>query len=92
MRAVPVPRTLDTPARFLFWDVDYVMVATVGFCIGLIVAGITLGLCSMVVFSMGWSRARAGAGVSRAFAEMYWNLPVDVFERVPASARRHFVG
>lgn len=89
---IPVPRTLDALPRFLFWEVDYVLVAAVGFCIGAIVAGTAFGFVTSIAMTYGWSRARSGAGVGRAFAFLYWHLPSDVFERVPASARRHFLG
>lgn len=89
---IEVPRTLDAAPRFLFWDIDYVLVAGVGLSVGLIVHGISVGLAVMVLFCWGWSLARSGRGVNRALAFFFWHLPFDVFERVPASARRHFMG
>ena len=78
MKRVSVPLTLDAPARFLFWDADYVMVAACGFGCGTIIAA--------------WWAGIAVGGVARAFALFYWHLPFDLFKRVPASARRHFFG
>ena len=89
---VPVPRTLDACPRFLFWELDYVMVTVVGFAVGQIIAGWAAGLAAAVVFCRAWVRIRAGGGVAAAFAHIYWHCPVDVFKRVPASARRHFIG
>ncbi len=89
---VKVPRTLDASSRFLFWDVDYVMVAGVGTAVGVIIDGLTMGVITGGVFCWMWAKARAGGGIARAFAELYWHLPFDVFSRIPASARRHFIG
>ena len=92
MNLVPVPRTLDAQPRFLFWDLDYVCIAAVGFAAGLIVATWFWGTAAAAVLCMAWARARAGGGTAAAFAALFWHLPFDVFIRVPASARRHFIG
>lgn len=89
---VAVPRTLDASPRFLFWEVDYVMVAGVGLDVGLIISGLTFGIVTCAAFCWLWAKARAGGGVAKAFAMLYWHLPFDVFGRIPASARRHFIG
>lgn len=89
---VPVPRTLDASPRFLFWEIDYVLVAGVGLGVGIIISGLTFGFATCAVFCWLWAKARAGGGVSKAFATVYWHLPFDVFSRIPASARRHFIG
>jgi type IV conjugative transfer system protein traL len=92
VQTVPVPRTLDAPARFLFWDSDYVLVAMGGFVVGLLVSGLGAGMIGAVLFVWAWKRARAGGPVSRAVALAYWHMPLDFFRRVPQSARRHFIG
>ena len=89
---VGVPRTLDASPRFLFWELDYVMVAGVLLSIGIILSGAMVGCLTAAAGCMLWKRARAGGGVARAFALVYWHLPFDVFGRIPASARRHFIG
>ncbi len=92
MRPVPVPLTLDAPPRFLFFDIDYVLVALVGLILGIVLNGFGLGLILLGLFCHIWSRLRSGRGVNRALALSFWHLPFDVFTRVPASARRHFLG
>ena len=87
-----VPRTLDASPRFLFWEIDYVMMASAALSIGIIMSGAFLGCAAAAAACALWSKARAGGGVARAFALVYWHLPFDVFGRVPASARRHFTG
>lgn len=89
---VQVPRTLDARARFLFWEIDYVFMAVGGFGIGLAISGWGTGLLIGVLLSHLWARMRVGGGVNKALALLYWHLPFDVFARVPASARRHFLG
>lgn len=87
-----VPRSLDAPPRFLFWDLDYVLVAVCGFGVGLIISNWFWGVGIGALFCWLWMLARAGGGTARAFAVIYWHLPFDIFHRVPASARRHFIG
>lgn len=52
MKRVSVPLTLDAPARFLFWDADYVMVAACGFGCGTIIAAWWAGIAVGVIFCM----------------------------------------
>lgn len=92
MQWIEVPRTLDAPARFLFWDFDYVMVASVGLVMGLMISGVTAGLVATVGLTWLWRRLRAGSGVDRVLALLYWHLPMDIFNRLPVSSRRHFLG
>ena len=89
---VRVPRTLDASPRFLFWEIDYVMIFAAALAIGIIMSGAFTGCLAAAGACALWSKARAGGGVARAFALAYWHLPFDVFRRVPASARRHFTG
>lgn len=92
MKPVPVPLTLDAPPRFLFFDIDYVLVASVGLTLGIVLHGVGFGMVLSCLLCWGWSRARSGRGVNRALALCFWHLPFDVFKRVPASVRRHFLG
>lgn len=92
MQRVPVPRTLDAPPRFLFWDFDVVAVVCFGFMAGMILSGVALAFILAIASWKGWSRARAGRGAPKAFALFYWYTPFDCFVRAPASARRHFIG
>lgn len=92
MKRVAVPLTLDAPARFLFWDIDYVLVASSAFLLGCVISGLGFAFVLGFLAPYAWSRARSGHGVNRALATVYWHLPLDTFTRVPASARRHFVG
>ena len=89
---VPVPRTLDAPPRLLFFDLDYCLVFAVGFVIGADFAVWWAGVLVGCAGVKAWSRARAGGGVAKAFALLYWHLPFDLLRRVPASSRRHFAG
>ena len=60
--------------------------------IGIVLHGVGFGMVLSGLLCWGWSRARSGRGVNRALALCFWHLPFDVFKRVPASARRHFLG
>ena len=63
MKPVPVPLTLDAPPRFLFFDIDYVLVASVGLTLGIVLHGVGFGMVLSGLLCFGWSRARSGRGV-----------------------------
>ena len=57
MQTVPVPKTLDARARFLFWDSDYVLVAMGGFVAGLLVSGLGAGMIGALLFAWAWKKS-----------------------------------
>lgn len=92
MAKVPVPRTLDALPRVLFFELDYFIVFMLPFALGTRSAAWWVGVLLGLVCVKWWSRARAGGGVARGYAMLYWAIPFDLLQRVPASSRRHFVG
>ena len=60
---VSVPRTLDASPRFLFWEIDYVMIFAAALAIGIIMSGAFTGCAAAAGACALWSKARAGGGV-----------------------------
>jgi conjugal transfer pilus assembly protein TraL len=88
-----VPRTLDSPPRFFFWDLDVAMVFLL--CLGIgIVAGFTMTFAIIGIFlASAFSRMRSGQHPGYLLHLMYWYLPISVgFKRTPPSYERYFIG
>ena len=69
MQRVAVPKTLDAPPRFLWWDCDQVFVFGSGLVIGLAVSGMALAIATAVFLTWVWNRAKGGRGVARALLD-----------------------
>ncbi len=87
-----VPRTLDDPPKFLFWEFDVALVFLACLFVG-IMAGffLTSILCGVAA---GWGMGRLKAGQQRGYAlhQLYWVLPLKLFRRTPPSCVRDFLG
>ncbi len=87
-----IPRTLDDPPRFLFWEFDVAIVflacVFMGIMAGFFLSSILLGLAA------GWAMGRLKAGQQRGYAlhQLYWHLPLKTFRRTPPSCVRDFLG
>lgn len=88
----PIPRELDTEAKFLLWDFDIVACFTVGVAIGIVIGHFWTGTLMGFIFAKGWSRLRTGQAKGFALHTLYWTLPCNPFKRMPASHRRDFIG
>lgn len=88
-----VPRSLDAPPRFFFWDFDVAIVFLL--CLGFgIVTGFTMTFSVIGIFAAaGFSRLRSGQHPGYLIHLMYWYLPISVgFKRTPPSHERFFTG
>ncbi|MBK6639105.1 MAG: type IV conjugative transfer system protein TraL [Rhodocyclaceae bacterium] len=88
-----VPKRLDDPTKFLWWDFDVAIRAMGGVLIGILInMPMTSGVVGCVV-AMSYQKLKAGR--SRAFGlhALYWYLPVTFgFRITPPSAVRAFIG
>ncbi|WP_302944359.1 type IV conjugative transfer system protein TraL [Turicimonas muris] len=87
-----IPKRLDAPPRFLLWDFDTVAAGFAGIGIGIIANNMPLGLLFSITFVWAWVRTKAGRHPAYGFHFLYWHLPMNPFKRMPASARRTFIG
>lgn len=70
-----IPRRLDDPPQFFFWDADEAMVVIVFTLIGALLGQIVPGVLSGVLLARGLARVKAqgGRGIIPRF--LYWYTP-----------------
>ena len=87
-----VPRRLDDPPKFLFWDFDvaivFMGVVMLGILAGFFLTSIVLGML------VGYLVQKAKAGQQKGYGVhfLYWHLPMPMFKRTPPSCDRVFLG
>ena len=87
-----VPRRLDDPPKFIFWDFDVAICA-----MGISMFGIMAGyfLVSAVIgigAAYGLQKMKSGQQAGYAIHLLYWHLPMKLFRRTPPSCVRDFIG
>lgn len=87
-----VPRMLDEPPKFLFWDFDVAIVF-----LGMMLFGILSGFFMTSVFlgllaAYGIQKVKAGQQKGYGLHVIYWHLPLNLFKRTPPSCMREFIG
>jgi len=93
-----VPRTLDDPARFLWWEADQAILVAAFIVFGMVIGSFFMG--AMVGVTLGWLYGKSKSGKHKAFAihALYWHLPGSAvkavlnFKRTPSSDFREFIG
>lgn len=91
-RNFQIPRLLDEPPKFLFWDFDVALLFIVGLGLGIVMGLVLLGIALGLACAYGWSKVKRGRHPGYGLHCVYWHTPVRFFRRTPPSARRHFVG
>jgi len=89
-----IPRTLDDPARLLWWDADLAILVSTFVVFGMVIGSPLIGvICGG---SMGAIYGKAKSGKHKAFAMhlMYWYLPGAVLsmKRTPSSDFQEYIG
>lgn len=92
-RKLLIPRTLDAPPRFFFWDFDIALVFLVllgfGILSGQVLIGGLVGMIGAAIFQ----RAKSGEHPGYLLHLLYWHLPVGIaLRRTPPSFERDFTG
>ncbi len=86
-----IPRRLDDPPTFFFWQFDTVLIVVGFFIIGsLLQLAVILSLAGIFV-ARGWSRLRASGARGILPALLYWYSPCWLPQR-PPSCVREYVG
>ena len=87
-----IPRHLDDPPRFLFWDLDEAVLFMLALILGLMVDLLFFGGATGIALVMLYGRAKSGRHRAFALHLMYWYLPVTLgFRRTPPSCIREFI-
>jgi len=84
-----IPRRLDDPPQFFFWDADeailVIVFTLIGALLGLILVGLVVGLLA----ARGFARVKAEGGRGIVTRFLYWYTPSRWWLRRTLPARRH---
>jgi conjugal transfer pilus assembly protein TraL len=87
-----IPRKLDEPPKFLFWDFDIAMLFFVGISFGILTGSMLIGLGTGLGMAWLWQKTKSGKSKGFAIHWLYWRTGMPGFKRTPESARRDFLG
>ncbi len=91
--ALRMPRHLDDPDKFLWWEMDQAGLAVSVFAVFMIMGMMLTGVVMGVVVGMLYGRAKSGRPRGFMSHLAYWYLPFDMgLKRTPPSYVRRFVG
>jgi conjugal transfer pilus assembly protein TraL len=87
-----VPRRLDDPPKFIFWDFDVAIcamgISMFGIMAGYFLVSAVLGIGA----AYGLQKMKSGQQAGYAIHLLYWHLPMRLFKRTPPSCVRDFIG
>lgn len=87
-----IPRHLDDPPRFLFWDLDEAILFMLALILGILVDLLFVGAAAGVVLIVAYGRAKSGRHRAFALHLLYWHLPITLgFRRTPPSCIREYI-
>jgi len=87
-----IPRHLDDPPRFLFWDLDEAILFMLALILGMMADLLFAGAAAGVVLVIAYGKAKSGRHRAFALHLMYWYLPVTLgFRRTPPSYIREYI-
>lgn len=88
-----VPRRLDDPPKFLFWDFDVAIIFMGIMLFGIMAGFFFTGVVAGIAAGYGLQRMKAGQQRGYGLHVIYWHLPVTLgFKRTPPSCIRKFIG
>jgi len=87
-----IPRHLDDPPRFLFWDLDEAILFMLALILGMVAGLLFAGAAAGIVLVIAYGKAKSGRHRAFALHLMYWYLPVTLgFRRTPPSYIREYI-
>lgn len=88
-----VPRRLDDPPRFFFWDLDVALVFMTIMVFGILMESFFIAAIIATLLAGYFSRKKSGKQRGYGLHLMYWHLPLSMgFKRTPPSCVREFLG
>ena len=89
-----IPRRLNDPPRFLWWDLDVSLLVMATTLIGMISGFFLSGFAVGFLLAAAYSRAKAGKHPAYALHLLYWSLPAALtgLKRTPPSWLREMQG
>lgn len=87
-----IPRRLDDPMKFLFWEMDVAAIVLFGLIIGILVDSPILGTLFGIGMAHGYSKIKQGQHPGVAAHTFYWVAGLPRLKELPASHLREFNG
>jgi conjugal transfer pilus assembly protein TraL len=89
-----IPRRLNDPPRFFWWDLEPALVALAAALAGMIAGYFLTGCALGVLLAAAYGRTRTSKHPGFALHLLYWHLPsvVTGLKRTPPSHLREFLG
>lgn len=90
-----IPKTLDAQERFLWWEIDQMIIALMLTGMGVITGAMIFGMVAGGVSAWQYGRLKAGKHPRFAVHALYWWLPSGIFVKpasTPPSHSRYFLG
>lgn len=92
-RDLLIPRRLDDPPKFLFWDFDVALLFMSGAFFGILSNYMLVGMALGGVMAWAYGRMKSGKQKGYLMHLAYWYMPAGfALRRVPKSAKRVFYG
>jgi len=87
-----IPRSLDDPPKFLFWDVDVVAFAMMGILFGILSSHEVIGMGAGVWMAYRWTKFKSGSHPGYANHLLYWAIGFPGPTELPPSYFRELNG
>lgn len=90
-----IPKSLDTQERFLWWEMDQMIIAMLLIGMGTISGAMLSGMVAGAVSAWQYGRFKAGKHPRFAVHALYWWFPGGIFVKpaaTPPSDQRYFLG
>lgn len=86
-----IPRRLDDPGKFLFWEMDVAMVAAGAIAAGVLAGTVSVGIVLGIAGAALYNRLKAGKHRGMALHLLYWHLGWPHPKCVPPSHIRELI-
>jgi len=87
-----VPRLLDEPPKFLFWNFEVALVFLGMLLFGIMAGYFLISFFAGIAAAYGIQKMMAGQSKGYGLHVLYWHMPLNAFKRTPPSCIREFVG
>ena len=87
-----IPKHLDDPAKFLFWELDIAGIALIGVLLGIACGAPIIGLGLGITMALLYGKAKAGQHPGMAMHLLFWFTGYPEPKELPKSHLREFNG
>ena len=89
-----IPKYLDEPEKFLFWNIDETMILGIPFITGVFFSSVDTGFLLGVAFLTLYKKVKGRGGKGFFKGWLYWNFPAQFsqLKSTPPSYIKEYVG